>query len=246
MEHRHLLSPRYPDGNRLTRDAIVRLLARGRRHDAGERSDVGINRQLGGDHDYGPAIDSDPRVIRRPAGDGDTVPPGAAMDARPQTPAAVLVPLVARAEGMTVLLTQRTAHLKNHAGQISFPGGRSEDEDDGPIATALRESHEEIGLPAAAVDVLGRLDDYVTVTNFRVTPVVGLVAPPLTLAPDPFEVAEVFEVPLGFVLDPANHQRHTYQVKGRTRAYWAMPYGERYIWGATAGMLVNLAEVLGP
>lgn len=239
MEHGHVLPPRDPDGNRLTldRDAIVRRLTRGR--PVRERSDVGINRELGGDHDYGPAIDSDRRVT--PA----EVPPGAAMDARPQTPAAVLVPLVARPEGLTVLLTQRTAHLKNHAGQISFPGGRSEDHDDGPIATALRESHEEIGLAPERVDILGRLDDYVTVTNFRVTPVVGLVAPPFSLAPDPFEVAEVFEVPLAFVLDRSNHQRHTYKVKGRTRAYWAMPWGERYIWGATAGMLVNLAEVLG-
>lgn len=228
----------------MTRDEIVRRLTRGR--PVRERSDVGVNRELGGDHDYGPAIDSDPRVTRRPAGDGAEVAPGAAMDARPQTPAAVLVPLVARPGGLTVLLTQRTAHLKNHAGQISFPGGRSEDHDDGPIATALRESHEEIGLDAALVDVLGRIDDYVTVTNFRVTPVVGLVMPPFELAPDPFEVAEVFEVPLSFILDRSNHQRHTYNVKGRTRAYWAMPWHDRYIWGATAGMLVNLAEVLEP
>lgn len=118
--------------------------------------------------------------------------------------------------------------------------------DDGPIATALRESHEEIGLPPRAVDVLGHLDDYVTVTGFQVTPVVGLVRPPFDLRPDPFEVAEAFEVPLDFVLDKANHERHTYKVKGRTRAYYAMPYQGRYIWGATAGMLVNLAEVLRP
>ncbi|SOD96072.1 CoA pyrophosphatase [Caenispirillum bisanense] len=242
MEHGHVLPSRDPDGDRLDRDAIVRRLTRGR--PARERSDVGINRELGGDYDYGPAIDGGPRVVAAAAA-APEVPPGAAMDTRPQTAAAVLVPLVQRPDGLTVLLTQRTAHLKNHAGQISFPGGRSEDHDDGPVATALRESHEEIGLPAELVDVLGRLDDYVTVTNFRVTPVVGLIAPPFELAPDPFEVAEVFEVPLAFVLDRSNHQRHTYKVKGRTRAYWAMPYGERYIWGATAGMLVNLAEVLG-
>lgn len=222
----------------LDRDSLVRRLARGR---AGRvRSDVGINRALGGDHDYGPAVDRDPRVTTA------EVPPGAALDDRPKTAAAVLVPLVARPGGMTVLLTQRTAHLKNHAGQISFPGGRSEDHDDSPVATALRESHEEIGLDAALVDVLGHLDDYVTVTGFNVTPVVGLVVPPFDLTPDPFEVADAFEVPLSFVLDRSNHQRHTYKVKGRTRAYYAMPYGERYIWGATAGMLVNLAEVLGP
>lgn len=220
------------------RDALVRLLARGRR--GGSRSDVAINRALGGDHDYGPSIDDNPRVTTKP------VTPGAAMDERPKTPAAVLVPLVKRPEGMTVVLTQRTAHLKNHAGQISFPGGRCEEVDDGPVATALRESQEEIGLDPRKVDVLGHLDDYVTVTGFQVTPVVGLVTPPLTLEPDPFEVADVFEVPLDFVLEKANHQRHTYQVKGRTRAYYAMPYGQRYIWGATAGMLVNLAEVLQP
>ncbi|EKV26610.1 putative nudix hydrolase YeaB [Caenispirillum salinarum AK4] len=220
------------------RDHLVRLLARGRR--GGQRSDVAINRALGGDHDYGPAIDSDPRVTTR------ALAPGEPVDDRPKTPAAVLVPLIQRPEGTTVLLTQRTAHLKNHAGQISFPGGRCEEVDDGPVATALRESHEEIGLAPGLVDVLGHLDDYITVTGFAVTPVVGLVAPPFDLEPDPFEVAEVFEVPLAFVLEKANHERHTYQIKGRTRAYYAMPYQGRYIWGATAGMLVNLAEVLRP
>lgn len=217
---------------------MVRRLARGGGPDARRlRSDVGINRALGGDQDYGPAIDSDPRVTT------GALPPGVALDDGPKTAAAVLVPLVARPGGLTVLLTQRTAHLKNHAGQISFPGGRCEDVDDGPVATALRESHEEIGLDPSLVDVLGHLDDYVTVTGFTVTPVVGMIRPPFDLTPDPFEVAEVFEVPLSFVLDRSNHQRHTYKVRGRTRAYYAMPHGDRYIWGATAGMLVNLAEV---
>lgn len=229
--------PRTDAAPEFDRDTLVRLLARGRR--GGARSDVAINRALGGDQEYGPAIDSEPHTVR-------TLPPGEALDDRPKTAAAVLVPLVPRPAGLTVLLTQRTAHLKNHAGQISFPGGRSEEEDDSPVATALRESHEEIGLPPRRVDVLGHLDDYVTVTGFNVTPVVGLVAPPFDLEPDPFEVAEVFEVPLAFILEKANHQRHTYRVQGHTRAYYAMPYQQRYIWGATAGMLVNLAEVLRP
>lgn len=160
------------------------------------------------------------------------------------TPAAVLVPLVNRDEGMTVLLTQRTDHLADHAGQISFPGGRSEPEDSGPEATALRETEEEIGLPRDCVEILGLLPEYQTVTGFRVTPVVGLVAPPFPLKLDAFEVAEVFEVPLAFLMDPSNHQRHSYQRDGRTRHYFAMPYDGRYIWGATAAMLVNLSRIL--
>lgn len=160
------------------------------------------------------------------------------------TPAAVLVPIVNRAEGMTVLLTQRTDHLADHAGQISFPGGRSDPEDTGPEATALRETEEEIGLPRTRVEILGLLPEYRTVTGFHVTPVVGLVEPPFPLMPDEFEVAEVFEVPLAFLLDPANHQRHSYEREGRVRRYYAMPYQGRYIWGATAAMLVNLSWIL--
>jgi 8-oxo-dGTP pyrophosphatase MutT (NUDIX family) len=158
--------------------------------------------------------------------------------------AAVLVPLVDRPEGLHVLLTQRTDHLAHHAGQVSFPGGRLEDHDDGSVACALREAEEETGLPPGCVDVLGFLDDYVTVTGFRVVPVVGLVSPPFTLRPDPFEVAEVFEVPLDFLLDPANHQRVDRVIEGRSRPFYAMPYGRHYIWGATAGMLINLSRVL--
>lgn len=168
----------------------------------------------------------------------------AARSPAQRTPAAVLVPIVCRAEGMTVLLTQRTEHLDDHAGQISFPGGRSEPEDSGPEATALRETEEEIGLPRARVEILGLLPEYHTVTGFCVTPVVGLVEPPFSLMPDEFEVAEVFEVPLAFLLDPANHQRHNYEYEGRTRQYYAMPYQGRYIWGATAAMLVNLSWIL--
>ena len=162
----------------------------------------------------------------------------------PLTPAAVLVPLVDRADGMTVLLTRRTDHLHDHAGQISFPGGRVEPDDADAVAAALRESHEEIGLADEHVEIAGRLDDYETRTGFRVTPVVGLVTPAFSLRLDDFEVAEVFEVPLGFVLDPANHRLHSRVFENRERQYHAIPYEDYYIWGATAGMLINLYEAL--
>ena len=132
----------------------------------------------------------------------------------------------------------------DHAGQISFPGGRAEAQDASAAATALRETFEEIGLPHALVEVLGELPEYTTVTGYRVTPVVGLVNPPPALRLDEFEVAEAFEVPLTFFLDPGNHQRNTLQYQGRTRHYYAMPYEQRYIWGATAGMLMNLYAFL--
>ncbi len=163
---------------------------------------------------------------------------------RMQIPAAVLVPLVAHADGLTVLLTRRTAHLAKHAGQVSFPGGRIEEEDEDAVAAALRETEEEVGLPPDKVEILGRLEDYITSTGFRVTPVVGLVTPPLGLNPDPFEVAEAFEVPLSFILDRSNHQRCSRLVEGRERPFYAMPYQGHYIWGATAGMLINLCDVL--
>jgi len=166
-------------------------------------------------------------------------------DSVPRIPAAVLVPLVEHAHGFGVLLTQRTADLKAHAGQISFPGGRIEPGDADAIAGALRETEEEIGLARRHVEILGRLDSYLTVTGYEVTPIVGAVTPPFDLKPDPIEVADIFEVPLTFFLDPANHQRHSRVIgEGLTRAYYAMPYGERYVWGATAGMLLNLYEVL--
>lgn len=159
-------------------------------------------------------------------------------------PAAVLVPVVRREAGLTILLTQRTDHLYDHAGQISFPGGRSEAHDESPAATALRETFEEIGLPHSHVEVLGFLPEYTTVSGYHVTPVVGLVSSPPILSLDAFEVAEAFEVPLTFFLDPVNHQRNTMQYQGRTRHYYAMPYERRYIWGATAGMLMNLYAFL--
>jgi 8-oxo-dGTP pyrophosphatase MutT (NUDIX family) len=159
-------------------------------------------------------------------------------------PAAVLVPVVRREAGLTILLTQRTDHLYDHAGQISFPGGRSEPHDGSPAATALRETYEEIGLPHTQVEVLGALPEYTTVTGYHVTPVVGLVEPPQMFNLDAFEVAEAFEVPLTFFLDPGNHQRNTMQYQGRTRHYYAMPFEHRYIWGATAGMLMNFYAFL--
>jgi 8-oxo-dGTP pyrophosphatase MutT (NUDIX family) len=159
-------------------------------------------------------------------------------------PAAVLVPIVLRPTALTVLLTQRTAHLRDHAGQVSFPGGRREPDDDGPVATALREAHEEIGLEPGQVEILGRLDEYRTGTGFSVTPVVGLVMPPLDLKLDDFEVADVFEPPLEFFLRAENFSRHQAEYRGALREYWAVPWQDRYIWGATAGMLVNLRELL--
>ena len=162
----------------------------------------------------------------------------------PITPAAVLVPLINRRDGVTVMLTQRTAHLNDHAGQISFPGGRVDQTDPDRVFTALREAQEETGLARDAVQVIGMLPDYDIPTGFRVTPVVGWIEPPVEFAPDPFEVAEVFEVPLAHFLDPANHQRHSDEINGRRRNYYAMPYQQRYIWGATAGMLHALYQVL--
>jgi 8-oxo-dGTP pyrophosphatase MutT (NUDIX family) len=159
-------------------------------------------------------------------------------------PAAVLVPVVKRENGLTVLFTRRTAHLHDHAGQISFPGGRAEPADAGAAETAMRETQEELGLAADRVEVLGEQAQCITVTGYRVTPVVGLVTPPLDLKPDDFEVAEVFEAPLAFLLDPANHQRNHVQFDGRERYYYAIPYRQYYIWGATAGMLMNLHAFL--
>jgi 8-oxo-dGTP pyrophosphatase MutT (NUDIX family) len=154
--------------------------------------------------------------------------------------ASVLVPIVMRPDALTVLFTRRTEHLKTHSGQIAFPGGGAEPGDASPEATALRETHEEIGLDPARVELLGRLSDYHTRTDYRVTPVVGVVAPPFELRLDAREVDEAFEVPLAFLLDPANHQRRQREFQGRTVAFYAIPYRDHYIWGATAGMLVNL------
>ena len=159
--------------------------------------------------------------------------------------AAVLVPLVAHAAGLTVLLTLRSDHLRDHAGQISFPGGRAEPEDRDAVDTALREAEEEVGLPRAQVEVIGSLPSYTTVTNFVVTPVVGLIEPGFTVAPDPFEVAEVFEVPLDFLMTPAHHHRHAFDWPGGRREFLSMAWRpapeaeDVFIWGATAAMLRN-------
>jgi 8-oxo-dGTP pyrophosphatase MutT (NUDIX family) len=158
--------------------------------------------------------------------------------------AAVLIPIVVREAGLTVLLTERTAHLNDHAGQISFPGGRAEVEDHSPLETALRETEEEIGLARSQIELLGRLPDYLTGTGYRVAPIVALVREPLALVPDPFEVADIFEVPLAFLMDPANHEMRRLALDEGERVFYAIPYQARFIWGATAGMLRNFYRFL--
>ena len=165
---------------------------------------------------------------------------------QPLRPAAVLLLVVNHPAAPTVVFTQRTAHLADHAGQISFPGGRVEEGDGSPEKTALREAHEEIGIPVERVEILGRLPEYRTGTGYAVTPIVAWIEPPLAYKPDPHEVADVFEVPLSFLLDSGNHRYESAFYRGRLRNYWAMPYGERFIWGATAGMLVTFHRVLIP
>lgn len=186
---------------------------------------------------------------------------GRPFSAREPAHAAVLVALVQRPptagadghSGLHVLLTQRTDHLRDHAGQISFPGGRTEPEDGSAAATALREAEEEVGLPHAQVEVLGQLPSYTTVTSFVVTPVVALVQAPYALALDSFEVAEAFEVPLAWLMNPAHHRRHLFQYEGDERQFLSMPWTgpgadgqqrEYFIWGATAAMLRNLYRFL--
>src|SRR5215469_5558700 len=203
--------------------------------------------QLGqpGRRGFGGTADPDEAAALRRATRGDhDLNPGMTPPSTALRPAAVLVPLIDRAEGMSVLLTLRTAHLSAHAGQIAFPGGRIEAGDRDATEAALRETEEEVGLTRDHVTVIGRLDTYVTGTGFEITPMVGIVSVPFSLDPDPFEVSEVFEVPLSFVLDPTNHRRMTRVFDQRTRIFFVLPYENRYIWGATAGMLVNLAEVL--
>lgn len=159
-------------------------------------------------------------------------------------PASVLVPLVRREPGLTVLLTQRTEDMPSHAGQIAFPGGRRQAEDVDAIATALRETEEEVGLTRDFIEVIGPVDQYRTGTGYEITPIVGMVTPGFTPRADPREVADVFEVPLAHFLDERNHRIDSRVWQGRERRYYAMPYGERYIWGATAGMLKNLHFIL--
>lgn len=162
----------------------------------------------------------------------------------PLIPAAVLVPLLDHGDRITVLLTQRAADLRAHAGQISFPGGRIDPDDAHPEAAALREAEEEVGLPPKSVELVGRLDTYEVRTGFEITPVVGFVEPGFDVVREPGEVADVFEVPLSFILDSANHERQSRVFQGERRYFYVLPFEDRYIWGATAGMLVNLFEVL--
>ncbi|MDP3258845.1 CoA pyrophosphatase [Bosea sp. (in: a-proteobacteria)] len=184
-------------------------------------------------------------LIARPRGDHDHQPqPIAPPDETAAVPAAVLIGVVPRPEGPTVILTQRAATLRSHSSQVAFPGGRVDAVDGSPVVTALREAEEEIGLPRERVRTLGFLDAYLTGTGYRIVPVVGLLEPPFTLTLNAHEVDEVFETPLSFLLDPANHRREGREWQGLYRTYYAMPFGDRYIWGATAGMIRNLYERL--
>jgi 8-oxo-dGTP pyrophosphatase MutT (NUDIX family) len=219
MEQRSVL-PLGTTGSRpLTPEAVVARLA--------AAPPAGVRRSqdaaLRGDHDLNPGMYPDGPLVS----------------------AAVLVPLIVHPSMMTVLLTLRTLHLADHAGQISFPGGRVEPQDADEAATALREATEEVGLAAGKVRIVGRLDTYVTRTGYRIAPVVGLIEPPIELEPDPHEVAEIFEVPLDFLVDPVNRRRDSRHYQGTERFFLAMCWERHYIWGATAGMLVNLAELLG-
>lgn len=222
MEQGDLLSPG-SDNRPLSPETVGARLARwqpkGRRH-----SPLGPGEQLlpRGDHELNPELyDPEQSLV----------------------PAAVLIPILEHRE-LSVLLTRRTDHLHDHAGQIAFPGGRIDEGDADAVAAALREAEEEVGLAPSSVRISGRLDTYVTRTGFEVTPIVGLVRPPFEPELDRFEVAEVFEVPLRFFLEPANRQIHSRVWKGKERRFYVFPYEDYYIWGATAGMLCNLAEAL--
>jgi 8-oxo-dGTP pyrophosphatase MutT (NUDIX family) len=182
----------------------------------------------------------------RPRRSDDDLNPDARMipEGEAPKPAAVLVPLVPRPGGLHMLLTQRQPHLTRHAGQVAFPGGRVDAGDAGAVAAALRETEEETGITREFVEPLGFLDTYLTSTNYRVMPVVGLLRPGFVLAPQESEVADIFEVPLAFLMNPAHHERHAREWQGRQRHYYAMPWEGRYIWGATAGMIRNMYSLL--
>lgn len=184
-------------------------------------------------------------LIARPRGDHEMQPqPMAQPDEAAAVQAAVLIPIVLRESGPTVLLTQRAAALRSHSAQVAFPGGRVDAVDGSPVVTALRETEEEIGLARTHIRTLGFLDAYLTGTGYRIVPVVALVEPPFSLTLNLHEVDEAFETPLDFLLDPANHKREGREWKGLYRTYYAISFGDRYIWGATAGMIRNLYERL--
>ena len=185
-----------------------------------------------------------PAISVGPArGDYDLNPERRRDGTRQLAPAAVLVPIIARAEP-TVLFTRRTPHLSRHAGQVSFPGGRLHADDSSLVRTALRETEEETGVAPEFVEVAGFLDCYETGTGFAILPVVGLLRRNFVLAPDANEVEEAFEVPLAFLLEPANRERRSMEWQGRRRQFYAFTYGTHYIWGATAGILANFADRL--
>ncbi|MDR7036384.1 8-oxo-dGTP pyrophosphatase MutT (NUDIX family) [Methylobacterium sp. BE186] len=180
-----------------------------------------------------------------PCGDHSLDPEGKAVaPPGPHRRAAVLVPVVPRYGSLFVLLTKRAPHLRDHSGQIAFPGGKIDPHDETPRHAALREAEEEIGLAPERVRTIGYLDPYLSATGFLVTPVVGLVDPAAPLAPNPAEVAEIFEVPLAFLMDPSRYERNALLCKGQLRHYYAIPFGERMIWGLTAGILHNLHQRL--
>jgi len=174
----------------------------------------------------------------------DPVPVLPFVTGGPPRPAAVLVPVVLHADGPTILFTERSTGLREHSGQIAFPGGKMDTNDPSPLATALREAQEEIGLDPDGVRPVGYLDAYLSSSNYLILPVVGLVSPPVQLALNPHEVASTFEVPVSFLMDPKRHELHAKELRGRQRRYYAMPYRERYIWGVTAGIVRNLYERL--
>jgi len=188
-----------------------------------------------------PAGLNDPDMLPK-RGDHDLDPVVSAIAAvRPIKPAAVLIPVVER-DAPTVLLTQRAVHLPDHAGQIAFPGGKIDKSDATPLAAALREADEEIGLAAGYIEPIGYLDLYLTTLGYRIVPVLARVRPGFSLTLNRSEVDDTFEVPLAFLMQEANHQRHSREWQGMTRTYYAIPFGERYIWGVTAGILRNLYE----
>nr|WP_244643984.1 CoA pyrophosphatase [Alsobacter metallidurans] len=177
-------------------------------------------------------------------GDHQLAPSLAPADGALHRPAAVLIPVIAHPENASILLTRRASHLRDHSGQVAFPGGKIDAADASPMAAAIREAREEIGLTADRIKPLGYLDAYLTSTGFRVVPVLAVVEPGFELALNADEVDAVFETPLSFLMDPANHEQHAREWKGALRHYYAMPYGDHYIWGVTAGILRNMYERL--